>query len=77
MGKRRTGSEEIDKRFKGVEEAQRALNRQRVPLIIGAIVSIVILLSIVMLMQSDDDNAEIVCIERLGGLLKSYHRLAA
>jgi len=24
-----------------------------------------------------DDNAEIVCIERLGGLLKSYHRLAA
>jgi putative transposase len=24
-----------------------------------------------------DDNAEIVCLERLGGLLKSYHRLAA
>jgi hypothetical protein len=24
-----------------------------------------------------NDNAEIVCIERLGGLLKSYHRLAA
>lgn len=24
-----------------------------------------------------DDNAEIQCIERLGGLLKSYHRLAA
>ena len=24
-----------------------------------------------------DDNAEIVCIERLGGLLKSYHRLVA
>jgi len=24
-----------------------------------------------------DDKAEIVCIERLGGLLKSYHRLAA
>jgi hypothetical protein len=24
-----------------------------------------------------DDTAEIVCIERLGGLLKSYHRLAA
>jgi len=24
-----------------------------------------------------DDNAEIECIERLGGLLKSYHRLAA
>ncbi|MHC4123840.1 MAG: integrase core domain-containing protein [Planctomycetota bacterium] len=24
-----------------------------------------------------DDNAEIKCIERLGGLLKSYHRLAA
>ena len=24
-----------------------------------------------------DDHAEIVCIERLGGLLKSYHRLAA
>ena len=24
-----------------------------------------------------DDEAEIVCIERLGGLLKSYHRLAA
>ena len=24
-----------------------------------------------------DDAAEIVCIERLGGLLKSYHRLAA
>jgi len=23
------------------------------------------------------DDAEIVCIERLGGLLKSYHRLAA
>ena len=60
MGKRRTGSEEIDKQFKGVEEAQRALNRQRVPLIIGAIVSIAILLSIVILMQSDDDNAEIV-----------------
>ena len=24
-----------------------------------------------------DGNAEIVCLERLGGLLKSYHRLAA
>ena len=24
-----------------------------------------------------DDAAEVVCIERLGGLLKSYHRLAA
>jgi hypothetical protein len=24
-----------------------------------------------------DDTADIVCIERLGGLLKSYHRLAA
>lgn len=24
-----------------------------------------------------DDTAKIVCIERLGGLLKSYHRLAA
>jgi len=24
-----------------------------------------------------DDKAEIVCVERLGGLLKSYHRLAA
>jgi len=24
-----------------------------------------------------DNTAEIVCIERLGGLLKSYHRLAA
>jgi len=24
-----------------------------------------------------DERAEIVCIERLGGLLKSYHRLAA
>ena len=24
-----------------------------------------------------DDTAEIVCLERLGGLLKSYHRLAA
>jgi hypothetical protein len=24
-----------------------------------------------------DDMAEIVCIERLGGLLMSYHRLAA
>jgi len=24
-----------------------------------------------------DDEAEIVCIERLGGLLQSYHRLAA
>ena len=24
-----------------------------------------------------DDTAEVVCIERLGGLLKSYHRLAA
>ena len=24
-----------------------------------------------------DDNSEIQCIERLGGLLKSYHRLAA
>ncbi len=24
-----------------------------------------------------DDNAEVQCIERLGGLLKSYHRLAA
>ena len=24
-----------------------------------------------------DDTAEIVCVERLGGLLKSYHRLAA
>jgi len=24
-----------------------------------------------------DDKAEIICIERLGGLLKSYHRLAA
>ena len=27
--------------------------------------------------HSLDDGAEIVCIERLGGLLKSYHRLAA
>ena len=27
--------------------------------------------------HSLDDKAEIVCIERLGGLLKSYHRLAA
>ena len=24
-----------------------------------------------------DDAADIVCVERLGGLLKSYHRLAA
>ena len=24
-----------------------------------------------------DETAEIVCVERLGGLLKSYHRLAA
>lgn len=24
-----------------------------------------------------DDTAEVQCIERLGGLLKSYHRLAA
>ena len=24
-----------------------------------------------------DNNSEIKCIERLGGLLKSYHRLAA
>jgi transposase InsO family protein len=24
-----------------------------------------------------DDTSEVVCIERLGGLLKSYHRLAA
>ena len=24
-----------------------------------------------------EETAEIVCIERLGGLLKSYHRLAA
>jgi len=24
-----------------------------------------------------DDNADIVCIERLSGLLKSYHRIAA
>ncbi|MCP4708189.1 MAG: transposase [Planctomycetes bacterium] len=24
-----------------------------------------------------DDDSEITCIERLGGLLKSYHRLAA
>ncbi len=28
-------------------------------------------------MHDTDDHAEIVCIERLGGLLKSYHRLAA
>ncbi len=27
--------------------------------------------------HSIDDKSEIVCIERLGGLLKSYHRLAA
>ncbi len=27
--------------------------------------------------QSIDEKSEIVCIERLGGLLKSYHRLAA
>ena len=27
--------------------------------------------------HSTDDTAEIVCVERLGGLLKSYHRLAA
>ena len=27
--------------------------------------------------HSTEDTAEIVCIERLGGLLKSYHRLAA
>jgi hypothetical protein len=24
-----------------------------------------------------DEEAKVVCIERLGGLLKSYHRLAA
>jgi transposase InsO family protein len=24
-----------------------------------------------------DDDADVACIERLGGLLKSYHRLAA
>lgn len=24
-----------------------------------------------------DETSDIVCIERLGGLLKSYHRLAA
>ena len=24
-----------------------------------------------------DDTSDIVCVERLGGLLKSYHRLAA
>ncbi len=24
-----------------------------------------------------EETAEIVCVERLGGLLKSYHRLAA
>ncbi len=28
-------------------------------------------------MHKTDDEAEIVCIERLGGLLKSYHRLVA
>jgi hypothetical protein len=27
--------------------------------------------------HSVEDTAEIVCVERLGGLLKSYHRLAA
>ena len=27
--------------------------------------------------RKTDDTSEIVCIERLGGLLKSYHRLAA
>ena len=27
--------------------------------------------------HATDDDAEIVCIERLGGLLKSYHRLVA
>jgi len=27
--------------------------------------------------HSIEDTAEIVCVERLGGLLKSYHRLAA
>ena len=28
-------------------------------------------------MHETNDDAEIACIERLGGLLKSYHRLAA
>ncbi len=28
-------------------------------------------------LRQTDDTSEIVCIERLGGLLKSYHRLAA
>jgi transposase InsO family protein len=27
--------------------------------------------------HSIEETAEIVCVERLGGLLKSYHRLAA
>ncbi|MFC1782868.1 hypothetical protein ACFL02_04710 [Planctomycetota bacterium] len=27
--------------------------------------------------QKTDEDSEIICIERLGGLLKSYHRLAA
>ena len=27
--------------------------------------------------HSTDDTSEVVCVERLGGPLKSYHRLAA
>ena len=45
---------------KGIEEGPRVLKRNRVPLIIGGIVSTVILISIVILMQSDEDNTEIV-----------------
>ena len=52
----RADSEGNDKQSKRIEEGRRALSRNRVPLIIGGIISTAVLILIAMLMQSDDDQ---------------------
>lgn len=58
--KRRTKNEEINNQLKEIEEGRHAVNKQSVPLIIGVILSITVLLFIALLMQSDDNDAEVV-----------------
>ena len=56
----RADSEGNDTQSKRIEKGRRALSRNRVPLIIGGIISTAVLILIAMLMQSDDDDAEVV-----------------
>ena len=52
----RADSEGNDTQSKRIEKGRRALSRNRVPLIIGGIISTAVLILIAMLMQSDDDK---------------------